>query len=647
MSVSRRNESGWTLTLTLAFLAATLLVFGAVMAWVINNARITQRNNQFNLSEAAAEAATEKVLSRMNYDYVSQSITNSGNWYGSQFLPTTNEQASWPVQYIFSDTNGVANQISVNLGVWTTNAQPLNSQFYGLYGEIQPCTITATATPVGQSYNTPASVCESIQFASIPLFQFAIFYNMDLEIAAAQTLNIAGPVFSNGGIWSGSTTVSFANTVAAVGNVSNMVSDPFCSGYTGSGPSTYIPGQPTQHNTRLTMPIGTNNDPATIEALVNLPPTNYAMATANAFTTNGQYYFANAADLYLTNFVNGTNWGSLTPVGTNMILYYQSAVYNWPYLTNLPYDLYVMTNRVSHTIFTTNFVSTNASAGLGNATNIIWAGYSFITNVTFYDWREGWNGGSGVNSGKGKQVQAVQIDVAKFNVWLTNDTWKSNGAAYFNNLCWTNKSHAMDSIYIWSSVPLQTNGLSMPAVRVANGGMLPVNTAPKGFTVASAMPLYILGSYNYQDSTGSSLSQNSTTHTWPAAFMADSITILSGSWSDTVYSKKPSAASATTVNAALVAGIVRSTNSVYSGGVENFLRTLEDWGSSTLWWNGSIIVMFPSRYATNSWQQTGNYYGAPNRKWAFDTNFLSASKLPPMTPQSKGVIRGSWAPANH
>ena len=61
-----------------------------------------------------------------------------------------------------------------------------------------------------------------------------------------------------------------------------------------------------------------------------------------------------------------------------------------------------------------------------------------------------------------------------------------------------------------------------------------------------------------------------------------------------------------------------------------------------MWYNGSIVVMFPSQYATNSWQQTGNYYTAPNRKWAFDTNFEAQVGLPPMTPQAKGVIRANW-----
>ena len=54
------------------------------------------------------------------------------------------------------------------------------------------------------------------------------------------------------------------------------------------------------------------------------------------------------------------------------------------------------------------------------------------------------------------------------------------------------------------------------------------------------------------------------------------------------------------------------------------------------------MVMFPSQYATNSWQKTANYYNPPTRQWAFDTNFIQQVGLPPLTPQAKGVIRGSW-----
>ena len=44
--------------------------------------------------------------------------------------------------------------------------------------------------------------------------------------------------------------------------------------------------------------------------------------------------------------------------------------------------------------------------------------YSFVTNVTFYDFREQ------------DTVQAVQIDIAKFNIWLTN----TQRAAAFKSL---------------------------------------------------------------------------------------------------------------------------------------------------------------------------------------------------------------------
>jgi hypothetical protein len=469
---------------------------------------------------------------------------------------------------------------------------------------------------------------------------------MNLEIAAAQDLTITGPVFSNGGIWSGSSNITFQNLVSAVGIATNCTTDPFTNPqYSGGGVATYsIAGQPTSGNDRLTMPVGTNNDPAAVEAIINLPPAPYTMNTANAYTTNGQIYLANGADLYLTNFPNGTNWGTLVPKGTNMILYYQDGTAS-PYQTRIPYDYYLM--RTNHGIFSangifsTNWVNLTQTTNRNYITNVVYAGYSFVTNDFFYDWREGWNGGSGVNSGKGKAVQAVHVDVGLFNIWLTNSAATNNGI-YYNTQCAlsSHKSHPIDSIYVYNAVPL--TGTTLPAVRVANGAKMPSQTGTYGFTVATAQPMYVWGNYNSQTDTGSSIGQNSTTYTRPAGLMGDSITILSGGWNDGVTSVRP-AASDTTVNAAILAGIVASTNANYSGGVENFLRLLESWGASgDLWYNGSIVVMFPSRFATNYWQQTGNYYVAPTRHWAFDMNFMQQGGLPPLTPQAKGVIRATW-----
>ena len=166
-------------------------------------------------------------------------------------------------------------------------------------------------------------------------------------------------------------------------------------------------------------------------------------------------------------------------------------------------------------------------------------------------------------SGSPKGVQAVQIDVSRFDTWLAGTNMPDanmsgtnvNGGATYNTQCFSSshKSHPIDSIYVYNAVPLTST--TLPAVRVCNGGMLPTHTAPYGFTVATAQPIYVWGNYNASNVVAgtihSSLGQNSTTYTWPAGLMGDAVTILSGSWNDGTTNKLPPAATATTVNAAI------------------------------------------------------------------------------------------------
>jgi hypothetical protein len=55
-----------------------------------------------------------------------------------------------------------------------------------------------------------------------------------------------------------------------------------------------------------------------------------------------------------------------------------------------------------------------------------------------------------------------------------------------------------------------------------------------------------------------------------------------------------------------------------------------------------MVVMFYSKFATGFWSGTGGYYSAPQRNWAFDVNFLDATKLPPGTPAIRSMIRAQW-----
>jgi hypothetical protein len=636
----RHGSRGYALILTMIFLAVMLVIFGSMMMWISTNARINQRNNQFNMSEAAAEAATERALAPMERDFLSQSLSTNASVYSTLDPMQTNFDGSfWPVQYVFSDATGTTGQISIIHGTVQNVLQPLGSQFANLRGFPWLWTNIATATPIGQPYNVSATVTQIVNFSSIPIFQFAIFYNINLEIDPGATMFVNGAVWSNAGLWAGTGNLTFNSTVSAVTNADITSTDPFCSAKTDANapPNFNLSGQPTSGNSSITMPIAgaTNSNPTNVESILNIPPSTYAMSTAAAYTTNGLQYMANSADLIISNSPSGTNFGGLTPYGTNITIYFQDAN-NSPYLQKITPDFYILkTPAFTGGPIYTNYVwpASYASTQTNRcATNVYYAGWSFVTNVTFWDYRES------------DIVQAVQIDVGLFNKWLTNSAPTNNGVAY-NLDCYGDKGHTIDSVWVYNSVPLTAG--TLPAVRIFDGIQLPNYW---GFTVTTPWPIYVYGDYNKQTNSLSVSSGTNTSFTYPSALMGDSITILSGSWSDS-YSlthtndSNPNNrnASSTTVNAAMLEGIVQSRGANYSGGVENFLRYLEDWsGGDVNTYNGSIVVMFPSIYATNFWIAPGTYYNPPTRNWGFDLNFLQQNKLPPLTPQLKKTIRVSW-----
>ncbi len=221
-------------------------------------------------------------------------------------------------------------------------------------------------------------------------------------------------------------------------------------------------------------------------------------------------------------------------------------------------------------------------------------------------------------------------------------------------------------------------------IRLVNGGVLP----NMGLTVATPNPVYIQGDYNsgattnYSSSTAtaaaltnSGLPPSDASGAYPsgtsspteystgydkkaAAVVADSVTVLSNSWSDTnslngLGSRVPTN---TTINAAIVAGNVPTpppdpttglpiAGANYSGGVENFPRLLETWsGSLYLTIHGSFGLLYDSEQATGPWKQTGNYYNAPSRRWFYDS--ILQDKNPPGFPVAYSYGMGAWTLRN-
>jgi hypothetical protein len=491
---------------------------------------------------------------------------------------------------------------------------------------------------------------------NIPVFQFAIFYNLNLEICNGQPLDIKGPVFCNANIWEGSQLTTFESTVSAVGTNCITKTDPFAAGYQpqNGNPTFLLSTEPTDGAHALVLPIGssTDNNPTNVEAIINLPPPSLSVPANIGYLDTNKIYLYNASDLIISNA--NTGLANPAPSGTNITIFFDDQL-ETPKMHQITNDYYILKRRVdtglNTTDYVTNYVSPNLTATNRCYTNVYYAGWSFATNVSFYDYRES------------ATVQALQIDVAQFDKWVTNQV-SLNGGGQYNILCGGtdgstgDKYHPIGSIYAYNSVPF--SGTQLPGVRLINGQVLP---SSYGLTVSTPMPAYIYGNYNVRTNAtlgGNDIGTNRTTHTYPAAILADAITILSGNWDD-VYgtaNKNPSGTthgpSDTTVNAAMLEGIVQSyTDSGgtghYSGGVENFLRLLEDWGNTgpsghngILTYNGSIVVMFPSVYATNLWGNN-TYYGVPKRQWAFDLNFATATGLPPLSPSSRALVRGNWS----
>jgi hypothetical protein len=231
-----------------------------------------------------------------------------------------------------------------------------------------------------------------------------------------------------------------------------------------------------------------------------------------------------------------------------------------------------------------------------------------------------------VDSREDKTVLPIDINMAAF------DNWSGTNGSLRPAL----GSRDVSSIYVVDKRTLSANQLG--AVRLSQG----LNLPSRGLTVATADPMYVWGDYNQTNH--SNLGTTNTTTTMPASLVADAITILSDSWVDhnSTIAVNNRVATATTVNAAILAGAVETTEGHYGGGMENFPRFLESWTSIPFTYNGSMIKMFPSQYATNYWGQT-NVYNPPVRNWAFDVNFSNPAKLPPLTPSLLQVIRSQWA----
>ncbi|HSH94632.1 MAG TPA: hypothetical protein VK968_10850 [Roseimicrobium sp.] len=336
--------------------------------------------------------------------------------------------------------------------------------------------------------------------------------------------------------------------------------------------------------------------------------------------------------------------------------------------------------------------SNNVTIFKGTSTTAMSSGtdYSAImaaitTNTVLVDGREGDNVRT-VNLDVSKLATSVNTSPTTYDTVGGNDglliyvqdksvgtTVTTNGYSGYTTTATASGNLTTSTTALPATLPSST---AKRGVRLVNGGTLP----DIGLTIATPNPVYIQGDYNsgattnYSSTVGSTSSAAALTVTnkpasdgssaYPsgtsapveyasgyskktAAVVADSVTILSNSWSDGNSTSAlssgttPRNPSNTTVNTAIVAGNVPTTSSAYSGGIENFPRLLENWsGSLYLTIHGSFGLLYDSEQATGVWKATGNYYNAPSRRWFYDS--ILQDKNPPGFPVAYAYDMGAW-----
>jgi len=247
------------------------------------------------------------------------------------------------------------------------------------------------------------------------------------------------------------------------------------------------------------------------------------------------------------------------------------------------------------------------------------------------------------------------------------DNWGGKNIGYGFGV---NTNTAPPNPYLTTSctTTAMTNAVSgaRHVLRLVDGGMngtgtsyLPVrwDNNGGGFTVASENPVYVYGNYNSAASDPFWGVGTGTTPHSAAAIIADAVTLLSNNWSDLNSFNNPTTQTnrnATTSYYRMAvaggknipfpipgfAGVAQDFGT--DGGLHNFLRYVEDWSGQNLNYNGSLVSMYYSEYATGVFKCCTVVYNPPTRKYYFDTQFLNPANLPPGTPMFQDIVSLSY-----
>lgn len=475
---------------------------------------------------------------------------------------------------------------------------PPGERFQGL--NAQEYRYTARASAYGPNDTREEAILE-LRFKSrlVPLFQFAAFYNKDLEILPGPNMTLSGPVHTNGDLYLNSdATLTVTGQITSAGLL-----------YRG------------RKNQNI---CGANSvrvfDPLTARVLVPSCSTRYQVPTPSLSSWNnmiqqqvpiltvpepevfdptpGQVYW-DKADLRLVLRLDGANNPDLSQSATG-----------------------VEVRNIDDSVDVTKTATINNNGLCPGGIS----GRAVGTTNTFYNNREA------------KFIRMLDLDLQALFDCIHNNNLLATGVGPYNSALKRLDDDTEGGLVFHLTVkgPHSTSAANGYGVRIRNGQGLrsSVAGAPsvKGISLISDQAAYVMGNFNSNVKI-------------PAAVMADSFNVLSANWSNdnrstmTLSNRVPTA---TTINSALLSGTDTTggiegsggQNGAYNGGLENYPRFHENWnGAVTFTYRGSFVSLSRPRHVNGAWVYGGTYYTAPQRNWNYDTAFNDAANLPPITPR--------------
>lgn len=585
-SFEKRGQCGMVLPVMLAYGAILAFQIGGLVEYAAHTHRQVRAQESYLKAFYLAEAATEKAAGQVRLFLQKQGVAPTAGQLAAMAAAPPHVTGGYTYQ-----NAGGQNTFSVAYSGagWVTKKLTAGT-YAGLNGNTRTITLTAAVRNTTGGVPSSVSVTQTIEMQLIPVFQFGVFYQNDLEILPGADMTFTGPVHSNANIYLGSqattTSLTFDSAITSAGSIYHGRKDS----------SQNMPG-----DVWIEDSSGTNQ--------------NMKAPDGTWLDSNHASWLMGSQDLWdgnVASSVHGVPALNLPlPTGSQpQVLIDRRVSGESSQIQSQKMDYKAQIRIIDGTVMNQNGTSLElrycSGGGTLSGSGTCPSGQSVvnpISTTTFYNFREA------------KTIQSTDINVGKL---LSSPAFQTIAGS-------------ANGVIVYTSDRRNSGSSSkQDAIRLTNASSLP----NKGMTVASENPVYVKGDYN-------------TINKQPAGLIGDAFNILSGAWNDansTNSNLNNRTATNTNLNVTVLTGNTNTNPSTgqYNGGFENIHRMLENWSNRTLTYSGSVITLFNSRIATGNWVYGGPYYTAPTRSWSFDTALSNPSYSIPGFPSVYAVVKSGW-----